>query len=371
MRSQVTFRTAFTVCFAVVATAAAVRFVLESRVAVTLTVTAIMAAIALDHVVSRLERLGFVRGWAILLTTTAVGLSLLVLLAVVAPAAGYQLQELISATPRILDSFRHSAWFESLNQSLGVETRLKEAFSSASGLQQSAVNPLLLLGSAVGALAGFLTVLALTVFMLVFGGGLVRAGLAVVPPVDRQRWQDVLAKSYSAVGGYLGGVLFICSLNATLTTSMLALIGAPYCLPLGLLSGFSSMVPYVGPVITGGFITLVTLVTGGGVKALLALSYFLIYGQLEGTVLAPLVFRRTVHVDPLVTLLAVLFLAELLGIPGAVVAVPAVAVMQIFVRELVAARRAHSAGAPVLPSLFAPEPRPSQPAVLTQQADPR
>jgi predicted PurR-regulated permease PerM len=202
------------------------------------------------------------------------------------------------------------------------------------------VNPILTaVTSALSAVAGFLTVLALTVFMLVFGGGLVKRMLALVPPTDRPRWEEVLAKSYRAVGGYLGGVLFICSVNATLTTLVLALIGTPYFLPLGLLSGFSSLVPYAGPILIGALITLLTLVTGGAVKALITLGYFLLYGQLEGNVLGPFVFRRTVHLDPLVTLLAVLFLAELLGIAGAVVAVPAVALGQILVRELLAARR--------------------------------
>ena len=355
MRSQVTFRTAFTVCLAVVVTVATVRFVLETRVAVTLTVTAMMMAIALDHVVKRMERRGLSRGWAVLLTTTAVGLLIVAMIAIVVPAAVHQLQELISAAPRILDSLRQSAWFESWNQSFGVEARLKDALSSAFGFAQSTANPLLVVvGSALGLVAAFLTMLALTVFMLVFGGGLVRSLLAVVPAVDRSRWEDVLAKSYGAVGGYLGGVLFICSVNASLTTAALALTGADYFLPLGLLSGFSSLVPYVGPVFTGGFITLVTLATGGWAKALVALGYFLLYGQLEANVIAPFVFRRTVHLDPLVTLLAVLFLAELLGIPGAVVAVPAVAVTQIFVGELVAARLAHAAGVLVLPSLFEP-----------------
>ena len=189
-----------------------------------------------------------------------------------------------------------------------------------------------------------MTVLALTVFMLVFGGGLVQRLLALVPPAERPRWEGVLAKSYGAVGGYLGGVLFICSINATLTTTVLALIGTQYFLPLGLLSGFSSLVPYAGPILTGGLITLVTLITGGAVKALITLGYFLLYGQLEGNVLGPFIFRRTVHLDPLITLLGVLFLAELLGIAGALVAVPAVALAQIVLRELLAARRErHSA----------------------------
>jgi len=336
----VTLRTAFTVCFAVVVTAAVVLFILETRLALTLTVAAMMVSIALDHVVHRMEVRGVRRGWAIALTTLAVVLLLTGLVLIVAPAAVRQLRDFIASAPRMLESLRHSPRFEALNERFGLEERLKDALSGAFGLAQSAVNPILsAVTSALSAVAGFVTVLALTVFMLVFGGELVRRLLTLVPTQDRPRWEGVLAKSYSAVGGYLGGVLFICSINATLTTTVLALIGTPYFLPLGLLSGFSSLVPYAGPILTGGLITVVTLITGGAVKGLITLSYFLLYGQLEGNVLGPFVFRRTVHLDPLVTLLGVLFLAELLGIAGAVVAVPAVALAQIVVRELIAARR--------------------------------
>ena len=116
----------------------------------------------------------------------------------------------------------------------------------------------------------------------------------------------------------------------------------PFFLPLGILSGFSSLVPYAGPVSVAAFVTILTLLTNGFVKAAVVLGYFLLYGQFEGNVLGPFVFRRTVHLDPLVTLLAILFLANLLGIIGAVVAVPAVAVAQIIVREFVAGHRLES-----------------------------
>jgi predicted PurR-regulated permease PerM len=120
---------------------------------------------------------------------------------------------------------------------------------------------------------------------------------------------------------------------------VLAVLGVPYFLPLGIASGFSSMVPYAGPVIAGGIITLLTWATGGMWTALGVLVYFVLYGQLEGNLLAPLIFRRTVHVNPLIVLLAVLFCAELAGVVGAVVAVPVAAAAQIVTREVLLFRR--------------------------------
>jgi len=362
VRSQVTLRTAFTVCFAVVATAGLVLFVLETRLALTLTVAAMMVAIALDHVVRRMEARGMARGWAIAVTTLAAVLLLIGFLLIVIPTAIHQLKELISSVPRILADLRHSPRFQALNERFGLEERLKDALSGAFGLAQTAVNPVLAaVTSALSAVAGFATVLALTVFMMVFGGDLVRRLLSLVPAHDRPRWEGVLAKSYRAVGGYLGGVLFICSINAVLTTTFLAVTRTPYFLPLGLLSGLSSLVPYAGPIVTGATITLVVLITGGAIKALITLGYFLLYGQLEGNILGPFIFRRTVHLDPLVTLLGVLFLAELLGIAGAVVAVPAVALAQIVIRELLESRRerlALQAASPDLP-VAPPDPHPA------------
>ncbi len=97
----------------------------------------------------------------------------------------------------------------------------------------------------------------------------------------------------------------------------LAIAGLPFFLPLGILSGASSLIPYAGPLVVGASITLLTLVTGGLWKAVSVAVYFILYGKLEGNVLGPLVYRRTVHVNPLVTLLAILFLAEFMGVMGA------------------------------------------------------
>jgi len=155
----------------------------------------------------------------------------------------------------------------------------------------------------------------------------------------RTRWERISSRTYSSIGGYLGGLLVICSVNATLTTICLALLQLPFFLPLGILSGFSSLIPYAGPVTVAVLVTTLTLLTSGAVKAAFVVGYFLLYGQFEGNMLGPYIFRRTVHLDPLVTLLAILLLAELMGVVGAIVAVPVVAVAQVVLRDLLVDHR--------------------------------
>jgi predicted PurR-regulated permease PerM len=194
-------------------------------------------------------------------------------------------------------------------------------------------------GGALSLVAAAVTILLLTVFMLIFGGRLIRAALDEARPESRNLYGDVLEKMYQSIGGYLGGLTLICTFNATLTTAFLAINGVPFFLPLGILSGLSSMIPYAGPVVVGTLITLLALITGSGWHALACVIYFIAYGQLEGNVLGPLVFRRTVHVNPLVVVLSVLFLGEIAGIVGAIIAVPVVAALQILVREVLRVRR--------------------------------
>jgi predicted PurR-regulated permease PerM len=351
-RSQVSLRTAFTVCFAVTAMAALVLFVLQTRVALALTVCSAMVAVALNHVVHQLERRKLKRGWAIALVMGAVCLVGAGVLLLIIPAAVTQGRELIQQAPKLLDELRQSRVFAALDRQFGIEQSIKGAVTSGGqGSQSGGTSVLGAIGGLLSGLAGAATLAALVVFMLVFGPRLVRDFFHQLDPEIRARWERITTRSYASIGGYLGGLLLICTVNATLTTICLAILRLPFFLPLGILSGFSSLVPYAGPVTVGALITVTALLTSGAVKAGIVLGYFLLYGQFEGNVLGPYVFRRVVHLDPLVTLLSVLFLAELLGIVGAIVAVPAVAVAQIVLRDLLRLRRERlAADAPVKPA---------------------
>ena len=344
--SQVTLKTAFTVCFAVGATVALGGFIYRTRAPLTLCACAAMVAIALNHVVHFLQRHRIARGWAIAMVVLGSLLLLGGVLLIVIPAAMNQGRALIQEFPRLLEEFRASRLFQLLDQHFGVEELVRNTVANGRGFAQGGASPVLgAIGGVVNAVASAVTLAVLVVFMLVFGPGLLASLLQQLAPDARRRWEGIAERSYTSVGGYLGGLLLICSVNATLTTICLAVLRIPFFLPLGILSGFSSLVPYAGPLSVAVLVTSLTLLTSGVLKAGILVGYFMLYGQFEGNVLGPYVFRRTVHLDPLVTLLAILFLAELMGIVGAILAVPAVALAQIVIRDLLAERLERSASA--------------------------
>lgn len=311
-----------------------VAFFQHTLVALTFTATAVMLAVALDHPVQWLVRKGLSRAMAIVAVTVLtlgliVGVALLLL-----PPVIDQGKELMADLPNIFRGTRRTAWFHQLDARFHLERRLLELEQRIPSLLGDAAGPFLsVLSGVLSVVAAILSVSILAVFMLVFGGRLVAAAVDVASTRYREHARTVVEKFYQSIGGYVGGLLFICGVNATLTTTFLAIAHVPFFLPLGLMSGFSSLVQYAGPLIMGASVTVIALATGGWIKGLATAIYFLAYGQLEGNVLSPLVFRRTVHVNPLIVTLSVLFFGELAGVVGAVLAVPMAAALQILVRE--------------------------------------
>jgi predicted PurR-regulated permease PerM len=305
----------------------------------TLTVLAAIIAIALNHLVHVVQRRHVRHGWAIVLVLAGATLLLGGVLVLIIPATLKQGHALADAAPSLLADLRKSRVFGAVDSQFGLEKVVKDVVTKPSGPGETGPSAVVgAIGGIVSAVAGAATLAALTIFMLIFGPGLVKLFFEHFSPPVRDRWQRVAARSYSSVGGYLGGLMVICSINAIVTTSCLALLHLPFFLPLGILSGFASTVPYAGPVAVAAVVTLVTLLSSGAAKAGIVLAYFVLYGQFEGNVLGPFVFRRSVHLDPLVTLLSILLLAEFMGIGGAILAVPAVAVGQVVLRDLLSDR---------------------------------
>ncbi len=338
--SQVTLKTVFTVAFGVLIVIATVEAAVNAMLAVSLTGAALMIAIALEHPVRLLERRGVNRPLAIAIVTFA-GLGLIVAFGfTLIPPAIEQGKELVHDAPGFVRSARGSALFRTLDARFHLGEYLSEAERRIPEMLGGAATPILnALGDLLSGIAAAITIAFLVIFMLIFGGRLITAAVAEARAERREMYQGVLHKIYQSIGGYLGGLTLICSINATLAISFLAIDSVPFFLPLGIVSGLSSMIPYAGPIVAGTAISLIALFTQGIWHGLASGIYFIVYGLIEGNVLGPLIFRRTVHVNPLVVTLSILFLGEIAGIMGAIIAVPVVATLQIVLREVLRIRR--------------------------------
>lgn len=338
--SQVSLKTVLTVALGGIGVWAGVLFVAHSVLALTLTVSALMIAVALDHGVALLVRRRVPRPAAI---TLILGVAAIVIAGVgfliIPPAVG-QGKALLVKLPDILKMARATRLFHGLDDRFHIGNRLLAFEHDLPQMVEGAAAPILtLLGGVLSGVAATATVVVLAVFMLIFGGPFVQSLLGETLPSRRPMYAAVLDKAYRSIGGYLLGLGLISFTNATVTTIFLAIIGLPFFLPMGILSGLSSVIPYAGPAVVGTTVTLIALATKGTGTGIACAIYFLAYGQVEGQVWAPMIFRRTVHVNPLVVVLAILFFGELAGIIGAILAVPAAAAIQIVMREILRGRR--------------------------------
>ncbi len=313
---------------------------MHSTVALSLTAAATLVAVALNHGVALLERKGLPRRSAVTMVLVGLVLALAGVFTVLIPPAVNQGRALVVQVPQWMAQAKETSLYRRLDHSFSLDERLEQFRNEAlSHVQQAVTTSIRAVSDVLTALAAALTLFFLVIFMLVFGPRLVRTLLAEARADRRERYRRVLSKMYQSIGGYLSGLSLICLVNAVCTTLFLAIIRMPFFLPLGLLSGMSSLVPLVGNTLVGTVITLIAFAVGGIWKAAACAIFFIIYQQFENHVLGPVVYRRTVEVNPLVVVLALLFLTELAGIFGAILAVPAVAIGQVIVRELLRTRR--------------------------------
>lgn len=180
--------------------------------------------------------------------------------------------------------------------------------------------------AAVSVIGGLLLVLFLVFFLVKDGEAMWHWLVDQAPGRRRPQLDGAGRRAWTTLSGYVGGVVVVAAVDAVLIGTALFAVGVPLWLSLTLLTFLGAFVPYLGALVSGVVAVLVTLVTDGARDALVIVVVVLVVQQVEGNVLQPLVMRRAVHLHPVVTLLAVTSGTVLLGIPGAVVAVPLTAV---------------------------------------------
>jgi predicted PurR-regulated permease PerM len=212
----------------------------------------------------------------------------------------------------------------------------------------------------VNSVFALITILVLTAFLLGSGRSWVDALIASRPPEQRQRLRRSADNMAGAVSGYVAGALTIAVIAGVATYIVLAILGVPFKGPLAVLAGLFSLIPLVGATIAAVLIGLVTLFEDFPTATIIWTIWAIVYQQLENHLIQPQIQKRTVNVQPIITILAVLFGGTLLGIMGAIVAIPVAASIQILLREYVDLRTLSIKGPePPPPPAAAPPPDPA------------
>jgi predicted PurR-regulated permease PerM len=155
-----------------------------------------------------------------------------------------------------------------------------------------------------------------------------------VAPRDRPVLDALLRKAAQRLGAYVRGQLLIMLVTGTGSYVGLTLIGVPFALPLGIFAFLTEAVPIAGPIIAGVLMILVAL-TESPLQALLTIVLVTIIQQSESLVLVPVIQGRLISISPVVALLAVLAGSAIGDIPGAILAIPVVAIATVFVDDVV------------------------------------
>src|SRR5215217_3199157 len=220
---------------------------------------------------------------------------------------------------------RFSVQLKDLRDELGA--LLRNLFSSTGAIAVGAA----------GFVAALASVLTLTFFLLLGSERYVNAGVGLFPEAHQPLVRRILGQSAGAVSGYVSGNLAISVICGVTTFVVLIALGMPYAAPLALLVAVLDLVPLVGATLGGALLVIVGLFVEPW-KAVVLLVFVLVYQQVESNFLQPIVYSKAVQLNGLVILIALLVGGQLLGIPGALLAIPVAEIIRILVTELLAYR---------------------------------
>ena len=313
----------------------------QVRSVLTLIVVAAFLALALNPIVTVLERrLGGRRGIAAALVILGVIILVGLIVAALVTPVYNEMRTLAARAPLLVDDLRAWGPFADLDARYDFLSRTRElAEQYADRLPAQASN---LLGVATAVVTGFgkaLTVLFMTLFLLLEIPRLTRAITELLRPGYADRSLDVFEQVNGTIARWTGGVLLIAVIAGTTMGLTAWILDVPYALALGLLVGLLALIPLIGATI-GSIIAVLVALTQSVTTALILLVFAIVYQLVENHVIQPVVMRKTVDVSPFIVLASVLVGASLLGIIGALLAIPVAGSVQVMLREILKARRA-------------------------------
>lgn len=310
----------------------------EVRDALVLVYISALVAIGLSPLVNTIERKRLMRQrvprWAAILVIylciigAIVGVGILIVPPIVKQARGLAME-----LPQLLH--RGQQWLVNhglLTREISAQEAVQQTAGS-SGAQDTIGLLVNAVWGFVGGVFGLITILVLAFYLLVDSGGLVNVFVRLFPREKRTQVQDACRRVTNKVSAWLGGQLLLAGIIGSTAAIGLFLMGVPFFYVLALISGIGEMIPIVGPILSAVPAIAVALSVNPAL-ALAVIAFFFGQQQLENHILVPRIMQRQVGISAVFVIIALLIGGSLLGIIGAILAVPTAAILQVLFEEL-------------------------------------
>jgi predicted PurR-regulated permease PerM len=303
---------------------------------------ALFLALALNPAVEFFERRGLRRSLASVLVFLLALATFAALGALLIPPLVDQVEEFVAAVPDFVQDLtagRGPLGF--LQDDYQIVDKVREAIEErgAGGVLGITNASLAVAYGVVSFVVGVITIAFLTIFMLLEGPRLVERFRDALPEQYKPRWDRVSGDIYRTVGGYVGGNLLISLIAGISSAIVLYVLGSSYAIALAVVVAILDLIPLAGATLAAIIVSTVTFIELGWIKGVIVIGFFVVYQQLENHILQPVIYGRTVQLSPLTVLIAILIGAELVGILGALAAIPVAGIIQAIAREVIRWRR--------------------------------
>jgi predicted PurR-regulated permease PerM len=330
------YRIAFAATWGVLTALLIASAVVNVRDVIVLVVVSAFLAIGLNPAVEFLHRRGLKRGLAVAAVIGAVLLFFGGFVAAAVPPVARQATELRETLPKYSTQLRENATFREYDDKYHITVKLnewvEERGTAAAGAAVGVVT------TALSVVFKTLTVLILTLYFLGAYPRIKHGAYRLIPRSRRARAGLIADEILSRVGGYVLGNLATSFIAGVFALVFFLVLGVPYPVALAMLVAILDLIPLVGATIAAVVCTAVAFFVSVPV-GLASTGYFLVYQQVENYVLVPKVMKRTVDISPLATIIAALIGGALLGVLGALLAIPVAAAIQLIGTEVLYPRQ--------------------------------
>ncbi len=295
-------------------------------------------ALGLDPVVQRLCGLGMRRGWATLITAAAFAGVVAGIVALVVPTVVDQVGRFVRALPAEFEDFRDSAVYDWATETFGtsisdITAQAQDFLGDPQRLAEIGGGILDVGATIVSGVSNTLIAVVLTLYFLATLPTVKRAFVGMMPARDRPRVAELTEDVAGSVGGFLSGMVVLAAANAVASFLLLLALGSPFAALLAALAFFVTLIPLVGTVLfwVVGSLAALTISPFAGIAFAVV---YLVYMQVEAYLLTPRVMNKTVAVPGVLVIIGALVGGTLLGLLGALVAVPVTAALLIIYRKV-------------------------------------